>query len=101
MLPPPPEIAGCTIVAKRGLAHARVLAAEFIEHHPGASFFVLLADRIDGYFKPAQEKFRLVQLDELDLPENSQLQFRYGTEELRTALKPYLLKHLLTAHRPT
>jgi GT2 family glycosyltransferase/glycosyltransferase involved in cell wall biosynthesis len=98
ILPPPPEIAGCTIVAKRGLAHARVLASQFLENHPDASFFVLLADRIDGYFKPTQEKFRLVQLDELGIPENSQFQFRYPIEELRTALKPYLLKHLLTGH---
>jgi GT2 family glycosyltransferase/glycosyltransferase involved in cell wall biosynthesis len=97
-LPPSPEIAGCTIVAKRELAHARVLAAEFFEHHPGASFFVLLADRVDGYFKPAKEKYHLVQLDELGVPENGQLQFRYPGTELRTALKPYLLKHLLAGH---
>jgi GT2 family glycosyltransferase/glycosyltransferase involved in cell wall biosynthesis len=98
MPPPPPEIAGCTIVAKGGLAHARVLATEFLDHHPGASFFVLLADRVDAYFKPGAERFRLVKLDELDIPPNSQLQFRYPGAELRTALKPFLLKHLLTRH---
>ncbi len=91
-------MAACTIVTKRGLAQARILAKSFLEHHPDAPVFVLLADRIDGYFKPSNERFHLVQLDDLDIPDNNQLPFRYTSTELLTALKPYFLNHLFAKH---
>ena len=49
------ELNACTIVSKNYLPFARVLARSYVEHHPGVRFFVLLVDRVDGYFDPAEE----------------------------------------------
>ena len=90
----PVPLAGCTIIAKNYLAHARVLAQSFLKHHPGAVFFVLLADRLDGFFDPQKELFKLVQLDELGLQDQTLLCFQYTVVELSTAAKPFFLSHL-------
>src|SRR5947207_13746673 len=37
----------CTIIARNYLAHARVLAASFLEHHPDSTFSVLVIDAED------------------------------------------------------
>jgi hypothetical protein len=55
-----PNIAVATIVAKKFLSFARVLAESFHGIHPGIPFFVLLADETDGYFDPASEPFDIV-----------------------------------------
>jgi hypothetical protein len=57
-----PRFAGATIAAKSMLASARVVARSFADHHPGAPFFVLLADEADGYFDPAEEPYELLSL---------------------------------------
>lgn len=85
----------CTIVAKNYLAMARTLCRSFVRHHPGARAFVLLADEVDGAFDPSQEPFELVEARDLDVPELSDLAYRYSVLELATALKPSLLLHLL------
>ena len=87
--------AACTIAAKATLPSARVVAASFAEHHPDVPFFVLLADEVEGSFDPAAEKFEIVGLDELDLPDLRTRCFRYEREQLSFALTPTLLRHLL------
>jgi hypothetical protein len=52
----------CTVVAKSYLSHARVLARSLKQHHPEIPFVTLLADEIDGYFHPAFEPFRLIEV---------------------------------------
>ena len=37
----------CTIIARNYLAHARVLASTYLEHHPEGSFSVLLNKSLD------------------------------------------------------
>jgi glycosyltransferase involved in cell wall biosynthesis len=84
----------CTIVAKNYLAQARCLVDSFLEHHPGGRAFVLLVDRPDGYFDPAQERFTTVLVEELDIPDFRALSFRYTVLELSTAVKPFFLEYL-------
>ena len=85
----------CTIVSKNYLSYARVLARSFLDHHPGGRFFVLLVDRLDGYFDPAGEPFELIELDALEnLPDVKALLFKYTVLEANTAVKPFLLEHL-------
>ena len=85
----------CTIVSKNYLSYARVLARSFLDHHPGGRFFVLLVDRLDGYFDPADEPFELVELEALEnLPDVKALVFKYTVLEANTAVKPFLLEHL-------
>ncbi|HXG93051.1 MAG TPA: glycosyltransferase [Blastocatellia bacterium] len=85
----------CTIISKNYLPYARVLADSFAQYHSDIPFFVLLVDRVDGYFKPDEESFRLVQIEDLDIPDLNRFCFQYTILELNTAVKPYLIGHLL------
>jgi hypothetical protein len=88
-------IAACTIVSKNYLPFARTLADSFMKHHKDASCFVLLVDKIDGYFDPSKEKFQLIEVDELDnIEHKEQMFFKYNTVELNTAVKPFFLEYI-------
>src|SRR6185436_7381935 len=61
------DIAACTIISKNYIAFASTLVESFHRFHPGAPFFVLLVDRVDGYFDASAEQFTLVTVEELDI----------------------------------
>ena len=84
-----------TIVAKNFLSFARVLATSLRRHHPSVSFFVVLADQVDGVFRPADEPFEFVPLQDLGIRNLPQLCFWYPRAELSIVAKPYLLSYLL------
>ena len=84
----------CTIISKNYIALARTLADSFHRFHPDIPFFVLLVDRVDGYFQPERERFVLVGMNELDIPDMESFCFKYNILELNTAVKPYFLSHL-------
>lgn len=88
----------CTIVAKNYLAHARVLAESFARHHPDGRCFVLVIDETDGYVDPAAEPFVLVRPGEIGLDAFDEMRGAYDVMELSTAVKPWLLRHMLRAH---
>ena len=85
----------CTIIAKNYVAYARVLARSFREHHPDARCYTLVIDDVDGYLDPAEEPFELLTPDQLDLADFERMAARYDVLELSTAVKPWLLRHLL------
>ena len=87
-------IAACTIISKNYIALARTLADSFRRFHPDVPFFVLLVDRVDGYFQAENEKFHLVGLKELNIPDLESFCFKYTIVELNTAVKPYFLGRL-------
>jgi len=89
----------CTIVSKNYLPYARVVAESFLEHNKG-DVFVLLVDRVDGYFDPSSEKFKLIEIEELRgmVPEFDKFCFQYSILELNTAIKPYLLEYLFKTY---
>jgi glycosyltransferase involved in cell wall biosynthesis len=93
-----PRRAACTIISKNYLAHARVLAESFHALHPDIPFFVLLVDRNNGLISPTREVFEVIELEELDAPDLLRLCFQYSVIELNTAVKPYLLAHLMEHH---
>jgi len=92
------KLAICTIIAKNYLSFARVLTDSFLEHNPGGKVFVLLVDKVDGYFDPHLEKFHLVTMDELGIPEMEQILFQYNVVEACTGLKPYFLDYLFNKY---
>jgi glycosyltransferase involved in cell wall biosynthesis len=94
----PRNIAACTIVSKNYIAFARTLAESFHRFHPETPFFVLLVDRIDGYFDPRHEPFHLVTVEELNIPHFDRFCFKYNIVELNTAVKPYFLSYLFAKH---
>ncbi len=93
-----PVTAACTIISKNYLSFARTLADSLRKFHPDVPLFVLLVDRVDGYFKPENERFYLVGLNDLDIPNLSGFCFKYTILELNTAVKPYFLKYLFQRH---
>lgn len=88
------HLAFCTIVSKNYLSQARVLAETVKKHHPESSFFLLLSDRIDGYFDPSLEAFPIFELEQLPIEEIKRCCFYYNVVELNTAVKPYFLEYL-------
>ncbi|MBN9661487.1 MAG: glycosyltransferase [Acidobacteria bacterium] len=83
-----------TVIAKNYLAHARQLMRSAAVHHPDWRRFVILVDRVDGYFDPAQENFELLSSTDLSIPESRWFHFKYSILELSTAVKPYAFEHL-------
>lgn len=89
------RLAVATIVAKNYLAYARVLADSFLRHHPEVPLYTLLADGVDGRFDPEAERFRLLRLAELGIPDLRRLVRRRDRQVAAVVAKPYLLGHLL------
>jgi glycosyltransferase involved in cell wall biosynthesis len=85
----------CTIIARNYAAHARVLARSFAATHPDGHCSVLVIDEPDGYLDPATEPFELIRLEEIGLPDAERMAAFYSLLELSTAVKPWLLRHLL------
>ncbi len=90
---PPMNI--CTIIAKNYVAHARVLAESFKEHHPEGNCYVLVIDEVDGYIDAASEPFELVNPAEIGIDEYEHMAAIYDVLEFSTAVKPWLLAYLL------
>jgi glycosyltransferase involved in cell wall biosynthesis len=84
----------CTIICQNYLHYARALMDSVRAAHPTWEPYVLLVDGSAGAFDPGQERFQLVELDELALPDRQQFLFRYTILELCTAVKPWLLQWL-------
>jgi glycosyltransferase involved in cell wall biosynthesis len=74
---------------------ARVLARSFAEHHPDGRFWVFLTDEWHGYIDPAAERFEILDPDTVRIPEFEAMAKRYDVLELATAVKPWILRHLL------
>jgi len=86
----------CTIIAKNYLAHARVLARSYSEHHPGARTWVLVIDEMEGYLDdPGDEPFELLTPADCDIEQFERMAALYTVLELSTAVKPWLLRSLL------
>src|SRR5215468_574550 len=85
----------CTIIARNYLAHARTLARSFRALHPDARVFVCLADRVDGALDPRAEPFELIEARALAIRDFEAMAFQYDLMELSTAVKPFVLEHLL------
>jgi glycosyltransferase involved in cell wall biosynthesis len=87
----------CTIIARNYLAHARVLAESFCEHHPDGTFTVLVIDDT-GAEQRSAEPFAILSPYEIgiDRAEVHRMAFIYDIKEFATALKPWLLEQLLS-----
>jgi glycosyltransferase involved in cell wall biosynthesis/SAM-dependent methyltransferase len=88
----------CTIIAKNYLAHARVLATSFRRHHPDGRCCVLVIDETDAYVEQADEPFVLIRPCEIGLEAFDEMRGAYDVMELSTAVKPWLLRHMLRHH---
>lgn len=86
----------CTIITKNYLAYARTLALSLAEHNPESRLYVLLADKLDGYFEPNNEPFTLIQLEDLGNQKVIEsMCFYYTPFELCCALRGMLHEYIL------
>jgi glycosyltransferase involved in cell wall biosynthesis len=89
-------VKACTIVAENYLPAARVLANSFLEHHPDASFTILLLDATAHDI--SSEDFEVLSPYDIgiDRREVHRMAMIYDVKELATAVKPWLLRTRLT-----
>ena len=85
----------CTIIAKNYVAHARVLAKSLAEHHPDGRLWTLVIDDFSRYLDPAEEPFEVLTPADIGCEPFTRMALRYTVLELSTAVKPWLLRHLL------
>jgi hypothetical protein len=87
----------CTVVTRRYLAHARVLAESFREHHPDAGFSVVVLDDVDGSIDPAAEPFEVLGPEGIgmDVREHRRMAAMYEPGGLVSAVRSWALRHLL------
>jgi glycosyltransferase involved in cell wall biosynthesis len=85
----------CTIVAQNYLSYARVLAESFLSQDPAGECIVLVIDDIAGEVDDATEPFRVLSPSELSIERFEGMAGMYDVTELATAIKPWLLEHLL------
>ena len=91
-----------TVVARNYLPQARVLARSFRAHHPDGRVVVLVLDAPGDGLRD-DEPFEVVAPADV-VPAGAQRELRrmitiYNVMELATALKPFLLRHLLADRR--
>ncbi len=85
----------CTIIAKNYVAQARVLARSFAEHNPGGRFWTLIIDDFADYVDPQREPFTILAPADIGCEPFEDMAVRYNVLELSTAVKPWLLRHLM------
>jgi ADP-heptose:LPS heptosyltransferase len=84
----------CTIVSKNYLSFARTFAETYTAHNPDEQVFVLLVDKVEGYFDPKSEKFTLIEVEDIGIENIHEMLLRYSVIELNTAVKPFFLEYL-------
>ncbi|MGI8426581.1 MAG: glycosyltransferase [Actinomycetota bacterium] len=87
----------CTVTTKRRLPFARVLGKSFLEHHPEASFTVLVADVKEGGAADESDGFQFLFPSEVGISQDElgPLAMLAQGEQLRFALAPRLILSLL------
>ncbi|MCL2485218.1 MAG: glycosyltransferase [Endomicrobia bacterium] len=84
-----------TVTAKNYIAQTRVLYNSIRRFYPDVNFYVLLADNVDGYFRPEDEPFPFIFLEDLNLPDLERMTGSYNTIEFTCSMKPYAMLYLL------
>lgn len=91
----------CTIAAKNYLAQARAWAESIRRVDPEAVLVTLLIDEYFGSSWKERELFEVIGIAEIGLPRLESFLFRYDLLEFATAVKPWLLAHLLDRYSPS
>lgn len=74
-----------TICAKNYLAQALTLRESFLKHNPSLSFYIFLADKIDG----VEDVDGVVTLDKSWIPDWVNMAYKYDVIEFNTSIKPF------------
>jgi glycosyltransferase involved in cell wall biosynthesis len=90
-----PAVHVCTIIAKNYVAQARVLARSLARTDPGSRLWTLVIDETTGYIDAEREPFTLLSPADIGCGPFIEMALRYSVLELSTAVKPWLLRHLM------
>jgi glycosyltransferase involved in cell wall biosynthesis len=90
----------CTIVARNYLGHAEVLAESFREHHPSGDVTVLVVDDRERLVASCPGRYDVLRPEDLPIPRFDGMAAMYDVTELCTAVKPWLLRHLMDEGEP-
>jgi glycosyltransferase involved in cell wall biosynthesis len=90
-----PAVQVCTVIAKNYVAQARVLARSLTRIHPDSRLWTLVIDDTDGYIDAEREPFALLSPTDIGCGPFTEMALRYSVLELSTAVKPWLLRHLM------
>jgi glycosyltransferase involved in cell wall biosynthesis len=85
----------CTIVARNYLPYARVLTESYLAQDPAGECVVLVIDDVAGEVDDTFEPFRVLRPSALEIERFEAMAAMYDVTELATAVKPWLLEHLL------
>jgi glycosyltransferase involved in cell wall biosynthesis len=100
----PRDVLITTVIARNYLPQARVLARTFRRHHPDGRVVVLVLDAPGDGLRDDEPFDILAPADLFPPSEHRELRRMmaiYDVMELATALKPFLLRHLLAAGAPS
>jgi glycosyltransferase involved in cell wall biosynthesis len=84
-----------TICSNNYMPFAHVLFASLRRHHPEAALFLCLADRMAETPGLYGEDCTVIAAEDLQVPDFPSFAFRYDIMEFNTALKPFMVLHLL------
>jgi glycosyltransferase involved in cell wall biosynthesis len=85
-----------SICAKNYLPIVRACLHSLIETQADARVVLILCDEIDSGYDPAQEKFEVIQIGDVPIPDFADMALRYDVMELCTAVKPFAFEHLFS-----
>jgi glycosyltransferase involved in cell wall biosynthesis len=83
-----------TICAKNYIPYARTLFDSLQENYPDLSFYLILADRLDGYSLDLAPGIELVEAGQLPIDDLDGMTFRYDITEFNTAIKPASFRYI-------
>lgn len=92
------DTAVCSIASKNYLSYARVFFNSLRRFHQDVDLHLLLVDRVDGFFNPEEEIFKITEIEELPINEIYSFCFKYNVTELNTAVKPFFIEYLFTKY---
>lgn len=90
----------CTIIARNYRGQAEVLAESFRQYHPDGAVTVLLVDDWERTIASRPGVYDVLRPEDLPIPRFEGMAAMYDVTELCTAVKPWLLRHLLDAGEP-
>jgi hypothetical protein len=95
------DLCFCTVSSKARLAHVNVLAESLATHHPGAPLYCLVVDSVEDFLDQLSLKKNIVLIKASilkNVPNFTELFFKYNVFEATTALKPYVCDHLFKTY---
>ena len=83
-----------SICAKNYIPYARTLYHSLRVQYHDAKFYLVLADRADGYLELDSEEFPILEAQSIGIDDFDGMAFRYDITEFNTAIKPSCFEYL-------